>query len=102
MRFILEVRVPTEQANALIKAGKFEDTLQSILNDVKPEAAYLSLMDGARGGYFVVNLEDASQLPAVCEPWFFVGATVKLHPVLLPEDLARGGAALQQAAQKYG
>lgn len=63
MRFILEVRLPTEPANALIKAGKFEETLQSILSDVKPEAAYLSEMDEARGGYSVVNLEDASQIP---------------------------------------
>ncbi|MGI8827016.1 MAG: DUF3303 family protein [Chloroflexota bacterium] len=102
MGFILEVRLPTEKANELIKAGKFEQMLQSIMSDVKPEAAYLSEMDGARGGYFVVNLDDASQIPAVAEPFFFAGATVKIHPVMLPEDLAKGSAALQQAAQKYG
>jgi hypothetical protein len=102
VRFMLEVQLPTEEANAAIKAGTFEQMLKGILSDIKPEAAYLSEMDGCRGGYFVVNIDDASQMTSVAEPFFFAGATVKFHPVMLPEDLARGSAALAQAAQKYG
>lgn len=103
MRFMLEVRIPTEEANTVIKAGKFEQMLQSIMGDMKPEAAYLSEMEGCRGGWFVVNIDDASQIPGIAEP-FFIGmnASIKFHPVMLPEDLARGGAAFHQAVEKYG
>jgi hypothetical protein len=35
-------------------------------------------------------MEDASQIPAVAEPWFLTfNADVEVHPVMLPEDLAR-------------
>ena len=60
-------------------------------------------MDGARGGYLIVNMEDASQLPAVVEPLFFaMGATIKVNLVMTPEDLQKATPALEQAAQKYG
>jgi hypothetical protein len=60
-------------------------------------------MDGARGGYLVINMDDASQIPAVAEPLFIgLGATIELHAVMTPEDLAKGAPAIEQAAQKYG
>jgi hypothetical protein len=39
MRFMLSFRVPTEKANATIKDGTFPQTLQSIMEELKPEAA---------------------------------------------------------------
>lgn len=103
MRFMLTVRIPMEEGNALVKGGRIGETIQSILEEIKPEAAYFANMEGARGGYLVVNMEDASQLPAICEPLFLgLGATVQIHPVMTPEDLGVATDALQQAAQKYG
>ena len=103
MRFMLTFRIPPEKGNAVIKDGSLGPTLQSILTDLKPEAAYFGDMDGARGGYLVINMDDASQIPAIAEPLFLgLGATVKLHPVMTPEDLQKGTPALQQAAEKYG
>jgi hypothetical protein len=58
---------------------------------------------GARGGYLIVNMDDASQLPAMAEPLFFgMGATIQVHLVMTPEDLQKATPALEQAAQKYG
>jgi hypothetical protein len=103
MRFMLSFRVPTEKANAAIKEGTFPQTLQSILEELQPEAAYFTDVDGARGGYLIVNMDDASQLPAMAEPHFFgMGATIKVHLVMTPEDLEKATPALEQAAQKYG
>jgi hypothetical protein len=102
MRFMLEIRIPTERANEVIKAGKFEQVLQSILGDLKPEAVYLSELEGCRGGWFVVNIDDTSQIPAIAEPFFIAfGAAIKFHPVMLPEDLMRGSEGFQAAVQKY-
>ena len=40
MRFMLSIRIPTDKANAAIKDGTFPQTLQSIMEELKPEAAY--------------------------------------------------------------
>lgn len=103
MRFMLTIRVPLEKGNALAKRGNLGQSIQSILEELKPEAAYFADVEGARGGYIVVNMDDASQIPAIAEP-FFLGleATIQIHPVMTPEDLGRATPAIEQAVQKYG
>jgi hypothetical protein len=60
-------------------------------------------VDGGRGGYLIINLDDASQFPAVVEPLFFaLGATVKLQLVMTAEDFEKASPSLEQAAQKFG
>jgi hypothetical protein len=103
MRFMLTFRVPMEEGNALVKDGRIGPTLETILDELKPEAAYFTEVEGARGGYLVVNMDDASQIPAIFEPLFLgMGATVQIHPVFTPDDMGRVTETLQQAAQKYG
>jgi hypothetical protein len=103
MRFMLSFRMPTETANAAIKEGTFPQTMQSIMEDLKPEAAYITDIDGARGGILIINMDDASESPGIAEPLFHaLGATIKLQLVMTPEDLQKGTPALEQAAQKYG
>jgi hypothetical protein len=38
MRFLLKVNIPVESGNAAAKAGKLGATIQSILQELKPEA----------------------------------------------------------------
>jgi hypothetical protein len=103
MRFMLTFRLPMEEGNALVKDGRIGPTLESILDDLKPEAAYFAEIEGARGGYLVVHVDDASQIPAIVEPLYLgLGATVQIHPVLTPEDMDRVTDTLEQVAQKYG
>lgn len=103
MRFMISFRIPMEQGNAAIKDGSIIQITQSILEDLKPEAAYFCEIEGARGGYLVVNMDDASQIPALAEPLFLrLGATVKFQPVMTPDDLMKAGPAIEQAVQKYG
>ncbi len=98
---MITFRVPMEEGNALIKDGRIGPAMESILDDLKPEAAYLGEIEGARGGYLVVNMDDGSQIPAIAEPLFLgLGATVKISPVFTPEEMPVE--TLQQAAQKYG
>lgn len=103
MRFMITFRIPMDKGNAAIKDGSLPQTIQSILEELKPEAAYFGEIEGARGGYLVVNMDDASQMPAFSEPLFLgLGATIKAHPVMVPEDLEKAGPDLEQVAQKYG
>ena len=103
MRFMLTVRIPPEEGNAAMKDGRFMPAFQSILEELRPEAAYLTPIEGARGGYLVVNIDDPSQMPAIFEPLFLgLGATVQIHPVFTPDDMPRVTEAIEQAVQKYG
>ncbi len=103
MRFMLTFRIPPEEGNSAMKDGSFMPAFQSVLEDLQPEAAYLAVTEGARGGYFVVNMDDASQIPAILEPLFLgLGATVQMHPVFIPDDMPRVTEAIEQAVQKYG
>jgi len=94
----------SEKGDQLIKEGRIGETMGSILDELQPEAAYLTDVEGTRGGFLVVNMEDASQIPSVTEPLFLqVGATVHMQPVMTPEDLrGAAGDALEQMAQRYG
>ncbi len=103
MRFMLTCRMPLEKGNELAKNGTLAQTVQTIMEELQPEAVYFGDIEGARGGYIVVNMDDASQLPAVTEPLFQgLGATIQVHPVMTPEDLAKGTPAIEEAARKYG
>ncbi len=103
MRILLKVSIPVEIGNAKIKDGSLAKTMQSILEEQKPEAAYFVEDNGTRTGFTVVNIDDASQIPAIAEPWFLAfNAGVELHPAMVAEDLMKAGPAIEQAVKKYG
>ena len=102
MRFLLKVNIPVESGNAAAKAGKLGATIQSILAELKPEAVYFTDDNGQRAGFLFRDLQDASQIPAIAEPWFLAfNASIEIHPVMVPDDLARAGSAIEKAVKKY-
>jgi hypothetical protein len=102
MRFLLRVNIPVESGNAAAKAGKLGATIQSILADLKPEAVYFTDNNGQRAGFIFLDMKDASEIPAIAEPWFLAfNASIEIHPVMVPEDLAKAGAAIDHAVKKY-
>lgn len=102
MRFLLKVNIPVEAGNAAAKRGKLGEIIRSILADLKPEAAYFTDDHGQRAGFLFFEMQDVSQIPAIAEPWFLAfNASVELHPVMRPEDLAKAAGAIEKAAEKY-
>ena len=103
MRFLIKMEIPNEAGNPAIRDPKFGEKMQTLLKDLKAEAAYFTTVKGHRGGYIVVNIDDASQIVAKAEPLFFwLKANVKFIPVMLPEDLAKAGPAMAAAVKKWG
>ena len=102
MRFLIKVSIPVEAGNAAAKAGKLGATIQSILADLKPEAVYFTDDNGQRTGFLFIEMQDASQIPAIAEPWFLAfNASVEIHPVMVPDDLAKAGSSIEAAVKKY-
>ena len=70
MKMLLMVECPNEPFNSLVKAGKVGEVIERILESIKPEAAYFTEQDGRRGGIFLVDVQDSSDIPAFAEPFF--------------------------------
>ena len=102
MRCLLKVPIPVEPGNAAISDGSLPKTIESILADMKPEAAYFAGDNGKRTGFIFFDLKDASQIPAVAEPWFLAfDAHVELHPAINLEDLKKATPGIEKAVKNY-
>jgi hypothetical protein len=102
MRFLVKISIPVEAGNAMAKKDGFK-TIGKILEQQKPEAAYFFAEHGNRTGILIVNMTDASEVPALAEPWFLaLNASIEATPVMLPEDLRKAGPAIEQAVKSYG
>jgi len=102
MRFLVKVNIPVEAGNAAVKAGKLGSTIQSILADLKPEAVYFTDDNGQRTALLFLEMQDASHIPAIVEPWMLAfNARIEVHPVMVPDDLAKAGGAFEAVVIKY-
>ena len=103
MRYLLKFHFPVESGNTVLRDPQFGAKMQQLLAELKAETAYFTAVNGQRGGYIVVNFDDASQIPALVEPLFlWLKADVELIPVMLPEDLAKAGPAIGAVMNKWG
>jgi hypothetical protein len=103
MKYIMKVRFSEKSGNDKIKDPQFGKKMQEVLKEVKAEAAYFGTICGSRGGYIVVNMSDASQMPALAEPFFlWLDADVDFIPVMTPEELGKAGPSIEAAVKKWG
>ena len=103
MRYLVRFHIPIEAGNEALRSGEFGSKMQQLLSEINAEAAYFTAVDGQRGGYIVVNFDDASKIPAIAEPLFFwFKADLEFIPVMIMDDLAKAGPAIEAAVKKWG
>ena len=103
MRYLVRFQIPIEAGNEALRNAEFGSRMQQLLSDINAEAAYFTAVDGQRGGYIVVNFDDASKIPAIAEPLFFwLKANLEFIPVMMLDDLAKAGPAIETAVKKWG
>ncbi|TQK50178.1 hypothetical protein FBY35_0495 [Streptomyces sp. SLBN-118] len=97
MRVILRAHLDTQLSNEALKSGKLLKIMQSLGEQLKPEAAYFGPSEGGRSCTFVFDMQDSSQLPTIAEPLFEgLGARIEIQPVMNTEDMKKGLAAVQR------
>ena len=100
MRFILNVSIHTKEFNDAVRDGSAGRKLKSILDDLRPEAAYFTDHHGERSAVLIVDVAEASQIPSLAEPWFLAfNASVEFKAAMTPEDLAKAG--LDELGKKW-
>ena len=92
MKMLLSVAIPHEPFNSLVRSGKAGEVIRHILESIRPEVAYFTEQDGTRGGIFVVDVKNPSDVPALAEPFFLnFQADCKFRILMSPEDLQKAG-----------
>jgi hypothetical protein len=92
MKMLLTVEMPHEPFNTLVRNGSAGKIIGQILEAMKLEVAYFTEQDGTRGGIFVINLQNASDVPKFAEPFFLkFQANCKFRILMSPEDLQKAG-----------
>src|SRR5665213_1460860 len=103
MRMMLKVCIPVETGNAAVRDGSLGKKIQSMVAEIKPEAAYFTDFDGKRTGYIFFEMKDSSQIPALAEPWFLAfNAEAEFKPVMSGADLAKAQPGIDRAVKKHG
>ena len=103
MRVMIKAQIDPEVGNEGMIDGSLGETVNTILSDIKPEAAYFTLEDGVRTALVVCEMNGSHELPALVEPWFLsLGAEVTVTPVMNADDLEAAGPSLASLAEKYG
>ncbi|MFZ0430708.1 MAG: panthothenate synthetase [Acidobacteriota bacterium] len=101
MRMLLFVTMPHEPFNTLVRTEQVGPILRHILDDLKPEVAYFTEEDGARGLMLAVEVADPSRVPALAEPFFLnFNADCRFRIAMTPADLEKAG--LDALGQKWG
>ena len=102
MRFLVKVNIPVEAGNKAVKDGVLGKTIQKILSEQKPEASYFIADNGMRTGILIIQMDDASKIPSIAEPWFLAfNAGVEIVPVMLPQDLQKAADSIASSAKAY-
>ena len=100
MRMLLKAQMDTPRVNQANREGTIQQTLQQVLDELQPEAAYFYPEDGRQTALIVFDMQDPSQIPPTVELFFQAGeASVYLTPVMNSEDLM---SALQGAQGALG
>jgi len=100
MKMLVNIVLPIEPFNSRVKDGSAGETIGRIINEIKPESIYFTTQDGNRGAVMLVEVNDASEVPSIAEPWFLnFKAQCEFKIAMTPDDLQK--ADLNKLAEKW-
>ena len=103
MRVMIKFAFPVQDSNEAIRTGKLEKVFQQLAEELKPEASYFFPTGGERGGFFVVDMQESSQIAEIAERFFFgLNAKIEFVPVMAAEDLQKALSGVPGTIQRYG
>ena len=92
MRFLVNISLPHEPFNRLIREGVAGARLGRVVEETRPEHIVFLEQAGRRAAVALYEVPDATRMCAIAEPWFLTfEAECTFHLAMTPEDLARAG-----------
>lgn len=100
MKMLIKLSLPHPIFNAAIKDGTAGQKIKRILEATKPESVYFLDQNNKRGAILIVEMKDASEIPALIEPWILLfEADISFTPLMTPDDLMRAN--LDELGKKW-
>jgi hypothetical protein len=90
MRVLVRIILPNEAGNRAIKDQNFIKNIQSFMDNYEAEAAFFTPSNGNRSANFIIDMPSSDMMATIAEPFFQMGARVKMQPVMNFEDLKKG------------
>lgn len=91
MRMMAIVEFDLEKGNEVVSSGAIQDIFKRVMDELRPENAYFGPVNGRRGAYLIVDMDDSSKLPPFSETLFQeMHAKIEWIPVMNADDLERG------------
>ena len=88
MKMLVNVTLPLEPFNTMVKNGTAGENIGRIIEDTKPEFIYFTEINGNRSAVMLVEVANASSVPSVAEPWYLVfEAVCEFKIAMSPDDL---------------
>ncbi len=101
MRMLLNVTIPHEPFNTLVREKKAGPIIRRILDELRPESVYFTEENGTRGAVLVIDVAEPSRVPSLAEPFFLnFNADCRFRIAMSPEDLEKAG--LDELGEKWG
>jgi hypothetical protein len=103
MLFMVKATIPNEAGNEMVRSGSaMKDLIDTIMGDVKPEAAYFSVADGQRTLFMVVNIDKGEDMVRLAEPlWLGLECDVDVYPCMSVGDFDKAGPIMGDIVPKY-
>lgn len=90
MRFLMRLQMPTEAENPEVAAPDFNDKMRLLLQQIKAERASFGMVEGRRVDSIIVNVADATELPAKAAPFHkWLKARAEFLPQMSAEDVEK-------------
>ncbi len=90
MRMMLKINIDALDGSEALESGEMQKAIGAFSEKFNPEAAYFTVEDGMRTGLFFFDMRDSTQMPAIGEEFFALGADIHLTPVMTVDDLRTG------------
>ena len=90
MRMMLRTHIDATHGSDALKSGALQKAILAFMEKFKPEASYFGLESGKRTAFFVFEMADSSQCPAIAEAFFDTGCDIHLSPCMTGDDLQKG------------
>jgi hypothetical protein len=89
MKFLAKIVMPTAEENPSVAAPDFNARMLALVKQVRAERAYFATQeDGRRVDHIVVNVADATELPAIAAPFYaWLGVKVEFLPQMSAADV---------------
>ncbi|MDG0816502.1 hypothetical protein [Bdellovibrio svalbardensis] len=102
MHFLTKISIPNEAGNKFISSKDFNQKMDGLISNLKPEATYFCVENGVRTIFAFVNIENSYEIPAKAEPfWLAMSANVEFIPAMNAQDFSKAAAGIKQSVEKY-